>query len=195
MWMERLRHWIAREAEVLGPEFLRVDGILNHRIEPRFIELIGEGLASAFLGKGATCVLTAEAAGNIVAYELARRLGVRALYAKKGDAATMIRPISRTVTSPTKGTTAQLSICSDYLGDGDRVVIVDDFLFRGRTSAALADMVASSGATLSGFGFVIEKAFAGGRDALEQFGVPIISLAVIESMDPDGGTIAFAGAG
>jgi len=190
--MERLRNWIAREAEVLGPEFVRVDGILNHRIEPRFIELIGEGLASAFRGTNVSCVLTAEAAGNIVAYELARRLGVRALYAKKGDAATMIRPISRTVTSPTKGTTTQLSICSEYLGDGDRAVIVDDFLFRGNTSAALADLVAISGASLVAFGFVIEKAFAGGRGALERFGVPIISLAVIESMDPENGTITFA---
>jgi xanthine phosphoribosyltransferase len=190
--MKRLQNWIAREAEVLGPEFVRVDGILNHRIEPAFIELVGDGLASAFRTAAATCVLTAEAAGNIVAYELARRLGVRALYAKKGDAATMIHSISQTVTSPTKGTTTQLSVCADYLGNGDRVVIVDDFLFRGHTSAALGDMVAASGATLIGFGFVIEKAFAGGRNTLDRFAVPIVSLAAIESMDADDGTIVFA---
>ncbi len=190
--MERLREWIAREAEVLGPEFVRVDGILNHRIEPAFIELVGEGLASAFREATVTCVLTAEAAGNIVAYELARRLGVRALYAKKGNAATMVHSISEAVTSPTKGTTTQLSICGDYLGEGDRVVIVDDFLFRGHTSATLGDMVAISGATLVGFGFVIEKAFAAGRNALRRFDVPVVSLAAIESMDPDRGNIVFA---
>jgi len=193
--MERLREWIAREAVVLGPEFVRVDGILNHRIDPQFIELVGEGLAAAFRATAATCVLTAEAAGNIVAYELAHRLGIRALYAKKGDAATMIRAISRTVTSPTKGTTTQLSVCADYLGEGDQVVIVDDFLFRGHTSAALGDIVATAGANLVGFGFVIEKAFAGGRRALERFGAPIVALASIESMDPQAGTIVFSEGG
>jgi xanthine phosphoribosyltransferase len=169
-----------------------VDGILNHRIDPAFISLVGDALATRFAGRGATCVLTAEAAGNIVAYELARRLGIRALYAKKGKAATMIRPIVRTVISPTKGTTTELAISTDYLGAGDRVIVVDDFLYQGHTSAVLADMVIESGATLIGFGFVIEKTFAHGRDALKRFGVPILSLAPISSMNPTDGSIVFA---
>ena len=123
--MERLREWISREAEVLGPEFLRVDGILNHRIDPAFISLVGEQLAARFSQSSATCVLTAEAAGNIVAYELARRLGICALYAKKGKASTMIRPIVRTVISPTKGTKSKLAISADYLCTQDRIIVVD----------------------------------------------------------------------
>lgn len=190
--MEKLREWIVREAEVLGPEFLRVDGILNHGIDPGFIQLVGELLESRFAGCGATCILTAEAAGNIVAYELARRLGVRALYAKKGKAATMTRPITRTVVSPTKGTQTELAISSDYLGAGDRVIVVDDFLYQGQTSSTLADMVVESGAQLAGFGFVIEKVFAQGRDALLRYGVPIWALAPIQSMDAERGTIEFA---
>ena len=190
--MEKLRQWILREAEVLGPEFLRVDGILNHRIEPGFIELVGELLAARFAGQGATCVLTAEAAGNIVAYELARRLGIRALYAKKGKAATMIRPIVRTVISPTKGTSTELAISSDYLSIGDWVIVVDDFLYQGHTSAALADMVLESGGELVGFGFVIEKVFARGRDALQRFDVPVTTLAPILAMNAENGTIEFA---
>jgi xanthine phosphoribosyltransferase len=190
--VERIREWISREAVVLGPEFLRVDGILNHRIDPAFISLVGEQLAIQFADAGANCVLTAEAAGNIVAYELARRLGIRALYAKKGKASTMIRPLVRTVTSPTKGTTTELAISSDYMGSQDRVIIVDDFLYQGLTSAALADMVVEAGGTLVGFGFVIEKAFAHGRDVLQCFGVPIASLATIESMNPEDGSIVFS---
>lgn len=190
--MERLREWISREAEVLGPEFLRVDGILNHRIDPAFISLVGEQLAARFSQSSATCVLTAEAAGNIVAYELARRLGIWALYAKKGKASTMIRPIVRTVISPTKGTKTELAISSDYLCPQDRIIVVDDFLYQGHTSAALADMVIEAGARLIGFGFVIEKMFANGRDALQRFDVPIVTLAPIESMNPEDGTIVFA---
>jgi len=190
--VEKLREWIIREAEVLGPEFLRVDGILNHRIDPGFISLVGEALAAQFSGLKATCVLTAEAAGNIVAYELARRLGIRALYAKKGKASTMIRPLVRTVISPTKGTKTELAISADYLGPRDRVIVVDDFLYQGHTSATLADMVIEAGSELVGFGFVIEKTFAHGRDALQRFGAPIVSLAPIESMNPEDGSIVFA---
>lgn len=190
--MEKLREWILREAEVLGPEFLRVDGILNHRIDPCFIELVGDLLSARFVELGATCVLTAEAAGNIVAYELARRLGIRALYAKKGKAATMIRPIVRTVISPTKGTRTELAVSSDYLSVADRVIVVDDFLYQGHTSATLADMVLESGGELVGFGFVIEKVFARGRDVLQRFGVPVTTLAPILSMNPESGAIEFA---
>jgi len=186
-----LREWIKREGRVLGPEFLRVDGILNHRIDPAFISAVGEGLADRFADCGVTCVVTAEAAGNIVAYELARRLGARALYAKKGRAATMSDPISRTIVSPTKGTETDLAISREYLGRADRVVVVDDFLYQGATSAALAEMVREAGATLVGFGFVIEKAFAHGRDALEPYGAPVFALVAIASMDPGTGEIAF----
>ena len=137
-------------------------------------------------------MLTAEAAGNIVAYELARRLGIRALYAREGKASTMIRPLVRTVISPTKGTKTELAISADYLGPRDRVIVVDDFLYQGHTSATLADMVIEAGSELVGFGFVIEKTFAHGRDALQRFGAPIVSLAPIESMNPEDGSIVFA---
>jgi len=186
-----IREWIEREGRILGPEFLRVDGFLNHRIAPGFIEVVGEELAARFAEKSVTCVLTAEAAGNIVAYELARRIGARAVYAKKGRAATMAMPVTREIVSPTKGTRVTLAVSGEYLSEGERVVVVDDFLFQGTTSAALADMVLECGAGLAGFGFVIEKTFAGGRDRLGHYGVPIAALVSIASMDPEAGTIEF----
>ena len=73
----------------------------------------------------------------------------------------------------------------------ERVLIVDDFLYRGTTSVALAEMVAEAGATLVGFGFVIEKLFAFGRSALEPYGVPVEALVSIVSLDPTTGEIAF----
>jgi xanthine phosphoribosyltransferase len=191
--MRVLQDWIRREAKVLGPEFLQVDGFLNHRIAPSFIEQAGRALADAFRGDGVTRVLTAEAAGNVIAYETARCLGATALYAKKGKARTMRRPLTRTVVSPTKGTETELAVSSDYLSDRDRVLIVDDFLFEGATSAALADITAEAGARLVGFGFVISKEFARGRARLAGFNVPIVSLVRIASMDAATGSIAFGG--
>ncbi len=191
--MSVLQDWIRREAKVLGSEFLQVDGFLNHRIAPPFIEQAGRALADAFRTDGVTRVLTAEAAGNVIAYETARCLGAAALYAKKGRPKTMSRPLTRTVVSPTKGTETELAVSSDYLCDSDRVLIVDDFLFEGETSAALADITAEAGARLVGFGFVISKEFARGRARLAGFNVPIVSLVPIASMDAATGSIAFGG--
>jgi len=186
-----LQDWIRREGTVTSPEFLKVDGFLNHRIEPAFIEEVGKQLAERFTGHGVTCVLTAEAAGNIVAYEVARRLGVHALYAKKGEAITMNRPLLRTIPSPTKGAKTKLAVSQDYLGPEEDVLIVDDFLYRGRTSAALADIVQESGAALVGFGFVIAKEFGEGRRSLARYGVPIVTLVSVVRLDPESGEIVF----
>ncbi len=190
----QLQDWVQRYGVVVGPEFLRVDGFLNHRIDPKFMEEVGRQLADRFAAMNVSCVLTAEAAGNIVAYETARRVGARALYAKKGHAATMNRPYVRSITSPTKGTTVELSISKDYLNEEERVLIVDDFLYRGDTSAALADMVLESGATLVGFGFVIAKEFGEGRRVLARYNVPVVTLVSIIRMDPETGRIEFAAA-
>jgi xanthine phosphoribosyltransferase len=189
---EELRRWILREAQVVGPEFLRVNGFLNHRVDPRFVALAAQGIAQAFAKDKVSCVVTAEAAGNVIAYEVARELGAYALYAKKGRAATMRSALSRTVRSPTKGQTVDLCLSREYLGPAERVLIVDDFLYHGVTSAALAEMVAEAGATLVGFAFVIEKRFGQGREVLARFGVPIVSLVVISRLHPGPNGIEFA---
>lgn len=188
----KLREWVEREGQVLSEEFLRVDSFLNHRIDPRFITLAAHGICQAFAGHDITCVLTAEAAGNVIAYEVARELGAYALYAKKGRAATMAGALRRTIISPTKGTTTELFLSREYLGPAERVLVVDDFLFRGTTSAALAEMVLEAQATLVGFAFVIEKKLGGGRKVLAKFGVPIVSLVKVARMDPKTGRIEFA---
>jgi len=190
--MTTLKDWIRQEGEVISPEYLRVDGFLNHRISPAFVEEAGRELANAFKEAGVTCVLTAEAAGNVVAYEIARKLNTRALYAKKGRAATMVHPLVRAVRSPTKGTVTELAVSRDYLGTHERVLIVDDFLYQGLTSTALAEMVEESGACLVGFGFLIEKQFGNGRKVLARFGVPVVSLVTVAEMDPESGNIMLA---
>lgn len=188
----QLADWICREGQVVSEAFLRVDGFLNHRIDPAFIELAGRLIAGRFRGLDVSLVLTAEAAGNVVAYEVARRLGARAVYAKKGKAATMSRPVTRSLASPTKGRVVELALSRDYVGSTDRVLVIDDFLYEGRTSTALAEMACEMGATLTGFAFIIEKGFAGGRRMLDPFGVPVESLLCVESMDPATGRITFS---
>ena len=186
-----LQDWIRREGIVISQEFLKVDGFLNHRIDPAFIETAAKRLAASFPTQAITCVLTAEAAGNAIAYEVARQLGARALYAKKGRASTMDNPLLRTVCSPTKGIKAELAVSQDYLGPQEQVLIVDDFLYHGHTSAALAQMVRQSEARLVGFGFIIAKESGKGRALLVQYGVPIVTLVSVVRLDPETGEIVF----
>lgn len=186
-----LQDWIRREGIVISQEFLKVDGFLNHRIDPAFIETAAKQLAKSFPSQDITCVLTAEAAGNAIAYEVARQLRACALYAKKGRASTMNNPLLRTVRSPTKGVKAELAVSEDYLGPQERVLIVDDFLYHGHTSAALAQMVRQSDAELIGFGFIIAKESGGGRQVLAQYDVPIVTLVSVVRLDPERGEIVF----
>jgi len=48
---------------------------------------------------------------------------------------------------------------------------------------AMADIVNQAGATIVGFGIVIEKAFQGGGDKLKQAGYRVESLAVIDKIE------------
>ena len=76
-------------------------------------------------------------------------------------------------------------VSSEYLHATDRVLIIDDFLSSARTINALVKIVEGSGATLVGIGAVIEKEFAGGRNAIGRHDIAIESLAVIEKFEDE----------
>ena len=76
-------------------------------------------------------------------------------------------------------------VSPEYLLPTDRVLLIDDFLATGKTINALAKLVDQCGATLCGIGCIVEKVFEAGREQLAYLNVPIISLAVIESMEGD----------
>lgn len=67
--------------------------------------------------------------------------------------------------------TNSLEIHDDAVGNGQRVLVVDDLLATGGTAAATGRLLAKSGAEIIGFAFLIELAGLGGRAALEGFEV------------------------
>jgi adenine phosphoribosyltransferase len=70
--------------------------------------------------------------------------------------------------------TDTLEMHKDAVGHGTRVLIVDDLLATGGTSAAAARMVRDAGGTVVGLGFVVELTFLNGRRRLE--GCDVFSL-------------------
>jgi adenine phosphoribosyltransferase len=59
-----------------------------------------------------------------------------------------------------------LEIHDDALRAGERVLVVDDVIATGGTAAAVAELTGSFGATLVGFGFLVELGFLNGRARL-----------------------------
>jgi adenine phosphoribosyltransferase len=60
-----------------------------------------------------------------------------------------------------------LEIHRDAIGEGHRVLIIDDLLATGGTARAVAKLVGEMGGEVVGLGFVIELTFLNGRDKLK----------------------------
>jgi xanthine phosphoribosyltransferase len=189
--MQALKERILSDGENLGRGILKVDGFINHQVDPALMVEAGRELAARFTEVGATKVLTAEISGIAPALTTALALDVPLLYARKTKPVTMTEPVYvEAAPSHTKGVSVFLMCSPEFLGKGDRILIIDDFLASGQTIAALVRMVRHAGADLVGIGALVEKAFEGGRTDLEPRGVPLQALVVIEAMD--NGQIRFA---
>lgn len=186
MIVDILKQRIRQEGRNLGGGILKVDSFLNHQVDATLMMLVGKEIARRMGRLGATKVLTAEISGIAPALMTAWALDVPVVYARKHKPVTMPENVYvQQAPSHTKGGGVELMVSPEFLGPKDRVLIVDDFLATGRTISALVGIVRQSGATLVGIGTVIEKRFEGGRADLEDLGVPIEALAVIERMEGD----------
>jgi len=182
--MRELKERIRREGKNLGRGILKVDSFINHQVDPMLMLAVGQAMAARFYSRGATKVLTAEISGIAPALTTALALQIPVVYARKTKPVTM-HPNTIVVTAPshTKGEEVKLMVSPEFLGPGDRVLIIDDFLASGQTINALVKLAQLAGATIVGIGAVIEKAFEQGREELAHLDVPVEALAVISSMD------------
>ena len=185
--IERIR----RDGKNLGNGILKVDGFINHQVDPALMDACGRELARRFANIGATKVLTAEISGIAPALTTALHLGLPVVYARKSKPITMPDQVFLTMApSHTKGRMVELIISPEYLAGGEKILIIDDFLASGATIWGLARLAQAAGATIVGIGTLIEKVFEGGRELLKSIGVPVESLAVITAME--GNRIIFA---
>ena len=188
--MKELEERILRDGRVLGGGILKVDGFVNHQVDPLLMDACGREFARLFASIGATKVLTAEISGIAPALTTAIHLGLPVVYARKHKPVTMPDQVYLTLApSHTKGRMVELIVSPEYLANGERVLIIDDFLASGQTILGLVRLAEASGAKIIGIGTLIEKLFEGGREALKPTGVPIHSLACITSMTDE--TVVF----
>lgn len=190
--MELLKERIQRDGKIKEGNVLKVDSFLNHQMDVRLFHEIGKEFKRRFEGEKINKILTIEASGIGIACVAAEVFGVPVVFAKKTQTKNIAGDVYTTkVESFTHGRVYDIIVAKEFLGEGDSVLIIDDFLANGKALEGLSRLVKLSGAELAGAGVVIEKGFQTGGDLIRSRGIHLESLAIVESMDEKTGKIVF----
>lgn len=135
-------------------------------------------IARQFFDKGITKVLGAEARGVIIGAPVAYVLGAGFVPARKPG---KLPRATYDQSYNLEYGQATIQIHQDAFCSHDRVLIVDDLLATGGTALAQAELVARSGATLVGMGFLMELAFLNPRGIIaSHLDTDIYSAIIVE---------------
>lgn len=190
--MELLKKRILEDGEVKTKDVLNVNSFLNHQIDVSLLKEMAMTWYEEFKECQITKILTIEASGIALATMVASVFNVPLVFAKKTKTSNMNDNVySASVDSYTHGTTSNIVVSAKYLNSCDRVLIVDDFLALGNALKGLISLCEQAQATVCGVGIAIEKGYQGGGDELRTSGYKVSSLAIIDSMDPNGKKIIF----
>ena len=190
--MKLLEERIRKDGIIKEGNVLKVDRFLNHQMDIELFQEIGKEFKRRFEGKEINKILTIEASGIGIACITAESFHVPVVFAKKTQTKNIAGEVYRTqVESFTHGRIYDIIVSKEFLGKGDKVLLIDDFLANGKALEGLAALVQDSGAELVGAGVVIEKGFQRGGDVIRAKGIHLESLAIVESMDEKTGEIVF----
>ena len=118
----------------------------------------------------------------------AQCFGVPVLFAKKNKTKNIAGDVyTSKVESFTHGKVYDIIVSREFLGQEDRVLLIDDFLANGAALIGLITLVKEAGAVLVGAGICVEKAFQSGGQRIRDMGIRVESLARIKSMSEENG--------
>ncbi|MDW3994675.1 xanthine phosphoribosyltransferase [Staphylococcus saprophyticus] len=190
--MDLLKQKVEADGVVIDEKILKVDGFLNHQIDARLMHDVGQTFYEQFKDEGITKILTIEASGIAPAIMAAMHFDIPCLFAKKAKPSTLKKGVYQAeIHSFTKNTTSTVVVSDEFLGENDRVLIIDDFLANGDASLGLNEIVKQAKATTVGIGIVVEKSFQPGRERLEEAGLTVSSLCKVASLS--GNKVTFVG--
>ena len=190
--MQLLNDRIRKDGKIKEGNVLKVDSFLNHQMDVKLFQEIGKEFKRRFADEEITKILTIEASGIGIACVAAEVFDVPVVFAKKTQTKNIAGDVYTTkVESFTHGRVYDIIVSKEFLGKGDKVLLIDDFLANGKALEGLAELVTKSGAELVGAGVVIEKGFQVGGDIIRSKGIHLESLAIVESMDEKTGEVVF----
>ncbi|KFN12180.1 xanthine phosphoribosyltransferase [Paenibacillus macerans] len=189
--MELLKQKITEQGVIVSDQVLKLDGLLNHQVDPKLTMEMGKEFAKRFGDAGVTRVVTVESSGIAVAFATAYELGVPLLFARRKKTL-LAEPdmLCERVPSFTKGIVTDILVSREFISENDRVLFIDDIIANGDAARGLIKIIGRAGAELVGAGIVVEKCFQSGARAIRDQGIRLESLVRIASLD--GGQITFA---
>jgi len=137
-----------------SPIFLQCSQVLQY---PRKTELLAADLAARHRDRGIQVVLGPAMGGVILAYEVARQLGARALYLEKGPEGGML--LRR----------------GFKISPGERVLVVEDAITTGGSVLKTIEAIRPLGVEIVGVGALVDRS-GGGVD----LGYPLSALLTLE---------------
>ena len=143
-----------------SPGYLQCALVLQH---PPEAEACGRAIADRVRGLGATVVLSPALGGIVIGQEVARALGVRALFAERQDGALTLR----------RGFS---------LEPADRVLVVEDVVTTGGSTRETIAVARAAGATVVGAASIIDRSGPStslGAGTQQGLDVPYHALAVV----------------
>jgi len=168
---DEMLHLLKDTGAILEGHFLLASGMHSDRYVEKFrllerpdvTERCCAELARRFRAGRPEVVIGPTTGGVIVAYETARHLGVRAVFAEREGGGRALR----------RGFT---------IGPGERVLLVDDVMTRGGSVRETIELVESCRGNLVGIGLLVDRS---GEDL--DFGVPTEALSKlrIDAYEPD----------
>ena len=180
--MDALKKRILQDGKCFEGGILKVDSFINHQMDPMLMHQIAQEFVNRFKGVKINKIVTIEASGIAPAIMVGFIMQLPVVFVKKKQPKTMENMLTPTVHSFTKDRDYTVCISNNFLTAEDHVLFIDDFLANGNASLGMIDLIKQAGATLSGMGFVIEKAFQNGGKILREKGVHVESLAIIEDL-------------
>ncbi len=190
--MKLLEERIQKDGVVKAGNVLKVDSFLNHQMDIALFNAMGKEFYRLFADAGVNKIMTIEASGIGIACIAAQYFHVPVVFAKKAQSINLDgEMLSTKIESFTHKRVYDVIVSKKYLGAGDRVLIIDDFLANGCALEGLLRLVDLAGAQVAGVGIAIEKGFQKGGERIRSLGVRLESLAIVESMDEKSGQITF----
>lgn len=190
--MNFLEERIMKDGVVKEGNILKVDSFLNHQMDVKLFEQMGEEFKRRFAGKNINKIITIEASGIGIACIVAECFDVPVVFAKKSQSVNIDGDVySAEVESFTHKCKNQVLISKKFVGPEDHVLIIDDFLANGCALQGLISIVNQAGGTVEGIGIAVEKGFQQGGQIIRNLGYQLESLAIVDGMNAADGSINF----
>ena len=151
-YIQALAQRLSGEKRVLPGGFLYFADILS---TPQIVQRMGEILATQYYSVGADFVLTMETKGIPVALTTANALGVPLVIARRASKVYEGPAVNINYVSGSAGHIETMSLSRRAVREGQRALIIDDFLKGGGTAKGMVELMHEFNVEVVGLGFVM----------------------------------------